>query len=348
MATRAVSVFVAAFFGLAGLAQPASAQSSNRATTATAAQKDTQSNQNPGALEILPVQGAIYLIAHAGANITVQVGKEGVLLVDAGSAGMSDQILAAIQKIAPANATRYQGRIRYVINTSADADHTGGNETLSKTGVGTGTNDIGTADHTEPATIIAHEMVARRMASPTGNETPARTAALPLDTYVGGGVKDLFVNDDGIQVIHISAAHTDGDSIVYFRKNDVVSAGDIFVTTGYPVIDVERGGGIEGEIEGLNRLLDIMIPGRAEEGGTIVIPGHGRLCDEADVVEYRDMVTILRDRIKEMVKKGATLEQLKSANLTRDYDPQYGAGGPGGWPSGKFVEAVYKSLLQGK
>jgi cyclase len=306
--------------------------------------------QPPGgdAVEVMRVQGTIYLIAHAGANITVQVGNDGLLLVDAGIARMSGQILAALQKIAPPNAIRYQGRIRYIVDTSADADHTGGNESLSKTGVGTGTNDVGTADHTSPADIIAHERVARRMASPGGKETPAPTSALPFDTYVGGGVKDLFFDDDGVQVIHVAAAHTDGDSMVYFRKNDVVSAGDIFVTTGYPVIDVERGGGIEGEIEGLNKLLDIMIPGRAEEGGTIVVPGHGRLCDEADVVEYRDMVTILRDRIKAMADKGATLAQVKAANLTRDYDPQYGRGGPGAWPTDKFVEAVYQSLAQKK
>src|SRR5262249_2662130 len=156
----------------------------------------------------------------------------------------------------------------------------------------------------------------------------------------------LFWNNDGIQIIHVPNAHTDGDVIVWFRKADVVAAGDIFVTTGYPVIDVANGGNIDGLIAALNRLLDITIPGRYEEGGTLVVPGHGRICDELDWVESRDMQTIIRDRIDAMINKGATLEQVKAARLTLDYDPEFGAGGPGAWPTEKFVEAAYESLMQ--
>ncbi|HTA67195.1 MAG TPA: hypothetical protein VK776_02910, partial [Bryobacteraceae bacterium] len=146
-----------------------------------------------------------------------------------------------------------------------------------------------------------------------------------------------------IQMFHEPAAHTDGDTIVFFRRSDVVSAGDLFVTTSYPIIDIDRGGNIQGVVKALNHILDITIPAEKQEGGTYVIPGHGRLCDEADVVEFRDMTTIIRDRIQDMVKKGMTLEQVKAARPTRDYDPRYGAE-TGFWTTDKFVEAVYKSF----
>jgi glyoxylase-like metal-dependent hydrolase (beta-lactamase superfamily II) len=146
-------------------------------------------------------------------------------------------------------------------------------------------------------------------------------------------------------MFHIPAAHTDGDTIVYFRKSDVVSAGDLFLTDSYPVIDLKRGGSLQGVIDGLNRILDLAIPAHHEEGGTYVIPGRGRICDEFDVVEYRDMLTIFRDRIQAMIKKGLTLEQVKAARPTSDYDPEYGAtAGP--WTTDMFVEAAYKSLTQ--
>jgi cyclase len=327
----------ALFFTLAALA----------ATSAWAQSSNTK-------VEILPVQGNVYLIARAGANITVQVGADGVLLVDSGSAGMSDEVLAAIQKICgKPRGSPLEGKIRYIVNTSADSDHTGGNERLSKAGIGFNTNDPANSvsdTSSNPAGIIAHVDVVKRMMAPPNGARPAATAALPQDTYSGDGpsIKDLYFDNDGIQIIHIPAAHTDGDSIVYFHKNDVVSAGDIFVTTGYPVIDLARGGGLQGIIEGLNRLLDIAIPGKDEEDGTIIVPGHGRLCDEADLVEYRDMITIIRDRILDMVKRGATLEQVKAARLTRDFDPEYGAGGAGSWPTDRFVEAAYKSLAREK
>lgn len=305
-----------------------------------------------GDVELLPVQGNVYLIARAGANITLQVGPEGVLLVDAGSGAASEQVLAAIDRItSPGRTLRLEGKIRYIVNTTADRDHTGGNEQLSQAGVGFNTNDpLNSVSETpkNPAAIIAHENVIKRMMTPSDGEGAAPADALPQDTYSGESevVKDVFFDDDGIEVIHIPAAHTDGDSIVYFRKNDVLSAGDIFVTTGYPVIDLERGGSLQGLIEGLNRLLDIAIPGHDEEGGTIIVPGHGRLCDEADLVEYRDMITIIRDRIMDMIRKGATLDQVKAARLTRDFDTEYGKGGPGSWGTDRFVEAAYHSLTQ--
>jgi cyclase len=159
---------------------------------------------------------------------------------------------------------------------------------------------------------------------------------LPTDVY-RGKQKDLYFNDEPVVLLHQPAAHTDGDSLVFFRGSDVISTGDIFVTTNYPVIDLERGGSIQGLIASLNRIIDLTVPAALQEGGTLVIPGHGRICDEADVVEYRDMVTIVRDRIADMLKRGMTLDQVKAARPTEDYDPRYGS-------NTGFVEAVYRSL----
>ena len=157
---------------------------------------------------------------------------------------------------------------------------------------------------------------------------------------------ELF-NDEAVIIEHPHAAHTDGDSTVFFRRSDVVSAGDIFTPEHYPVIEAQRGGTINGEIEALNQVIDIMVPKEGEEGGTYVIPGHGRLCDRAEIVNYRDMVTIVRDRIEDMVKKGMTLEQVKAAKPTLDYDGIYGAD-TGPWTTKMFIEAVYRDLSQSK
>jgi hypothetical protein len=135
--------------------------------------------------------------------------------------------------------------------------------------------------------------------------------------------------------------------MVYFRRSDVISSGDIYVTDRYPTIDLASGGSLQGVIDGLNRLLDLAIPEHHEEGGTLIIPGRGRISDEFDVLEYRDMVTIIRDRIRDMIQKGMTLDQVKAARPTRDYDPQYGAAS-GPWTTDMFVEAAYRSLSQGK
>ncbi|MBI2186615.1 MAG: hypothetical protein HYU37_05750 [Acidobacteria bacterium] len=238
------------------------------------------------------------------------------------------------------------------------ADHTGGNERLRGAGrTFTGGNVAGTiADAAEGAAILAHEKVLNRMSEPGPGGQPAPFGALPTDTYYTDGMKlSHFFNGEGVQLLHQPAAHSDGDTIVFFRGSDVISAGDVFLTTTYPVIDVERGGTINGVIDGLNRILDLAIPEFRTEGGTLVIPGHGRISDSADVAYYRDMVTIVRDRIQAMVEKGMTLEQVKAARPTADYDPRYGTpsrgrdGDPAGatsgpWTTDMFIEAVYRTV----
>jgi cyclase len=296
--------------------------------------------QQPAAadLHVLPVQGNVSMLVGAGGNITVQIGKDGVLLVDTGLAQNSEKVLAEIRKLSPKP-------IHYIINTHVHPDHTGGNAAIAKAGSTiTGGNVAGNIqDAAEGAAVLAYQAVLDRMSAPPAANQPAIPfAALPTDTYITNE-KHMFFNGEGIEIIHEPAAHTDGDSFVYFRRSDVVSTGDIFTPGNYPVIDLERGGNIQGIIRALNRLIEMTIPADKQEGGTYVIPGHGRLCDQADVVEYRDMATIIRDRIQDMIKKDMTLEQVKAAKPTRDYDPEYGAT-TGFWTTDKFVEAVYRSL----
>jgi cyclase len=290
----------------------------------------------PVELHTLHVQGNVYMIVGAGGNVTVQTGDDGVLLVDSGLPGNTEKLIAEVRKISKAP-------IRYLINTHVHPDHIGGNEKIFLAGStvtgGNVTGDI--QDAGVGATIIAHEAVLNRISSATGNlAVPAK--AWPSDTYFTRE-KKLFFNGEAVLLSHIPAAHTDGDTMVYFRRSDVISAGDLYVTTSYPIVDLPRGGNIQGILEALNRMIDISVPADKQEGGTYIIPGHGRVADQADLVEYRDMTTIIRDRIADGVKKGLSLEQVKAAQPTLDYDGVYNK--PGGfWSADQFIEAVYKSL----
>jgi glyoxylase-like metal-dependent hydrolase (beta-lactamase superfamily II) len=299
-------------------------------------------------VQALFVQGSnktrIYMVVGAGpGNITLQAGDEGALLVDTGTARMADQTLAAIKHV---TALLTDQPIRWVINTHFHPDNTGGNATISQAGEQLIENSIGTIplfgkqNEVQPATVIAHENVLARMSAPTGSEAPTPVAAWPLMTFFTPKKKVVF-NGEPIEVIHVPAAHTDGDSLVFFRHSDVVSTGGAFVTTTYPVLDLKAGGTINGNIDALNLIIDIAVPRDHQEGGTYVIPGEGRLCDEADVVEYRNMVVILRDRIRDMVNKGMTLEQVKAAKPTADYDIRYATRA---WTADMFVEAAYRTL----
>ena len=282
-----------------------------------------QSTEEAGGLEVLQLRPNFYMIVGAGGNIGVQVGPDGVVVVDAGSAAKADAVVAAIKK-------RADRPIRYVIDTSADPDHVGGNEPLSKAGETLFNLNSPTATamtNGGAATILSAEKVLSRMSAPAGQASSFPAAAWPTETFYQPR-RYMYINGEGIEVLHQPAAHTDGDSVVFFRRSDVVVAGDIFDTTRFPMIDVAKGGSIQGEIDALNRIVDLAIPSIPfdwRDEGTYVIPGHGRLCDQPDVVEYRDMVVIIRDRIQAMVKQGKTLAQVKAASPTQGYNRRYGA-----------------------
>jgi cyclase len=287
-------------------------------------------------LDVLPVQGDVYMIAGAGGNITVQIAEEGALIVDSGTAGMSDRVLTAVRALSPRP-------IRYIINTSADTDHTGGNESLSKAGRNLAVNAPGNSGvPLVEAPIIARETVLNRMSAATGQPSPAPFASWPTSTFFTPK-KTMAFGREPIEVLAAPAAHSDGDALVFFRRSDVISVGDVYNTTSYPVIDRARGGSVQGVLDALNRVIDVTIPRFNQQDGTMVIPGHGRLSNEADVVEYRDMVTIIRDRVELMVQKGLTLSQVRAARPTLDYDGVYGAE-TGPWTTAMFVEAVFRSL----
>ncbi|MEO8260118.1 MAG: MBL fold metallo-hydrolase [Acidobacteriota bacterium] len=279
-----------------------------------------------GEVHVLPVQGNVSMLLGAGGNIAVQIGEEGVLVVDTGTTAMSEKVLAAIRKLS-------SKPIRYIINTHFHADHTGGNEVIAK---------AGSTTQGGPTTVIAHENVLNRMSAPVGKVGATAPGAWPSDTFFPEE-KDIFFNDEAVMMYHDVAAHTDGDTIVFFRRSDVIVAGDIFVTTGYPVIESADGGSVQGVIAGLNRILDLAVPKHEQEGGTMVISGHGKLNDESEVLEYRDMIVIVKERIEDMVKRGMTVEQVKAAKPTLDYDLHYGAD-TGAWTTAMFIEAVYRDV----
>ena len=272
-------------------------------------------------VETYHVQGNVHMLLGAGANVAVQVGDEGVLVVDTGSRVSREALLPAIKELS-------DRPIRWIVNTSADLDHTGGNETVSQAGMTVNGN---------PAAIVSHENVLARM---TVANRPV--TEMPLNTFFEAG-RDFYFNGEAIFLHHVPNAHSDGDVVVYFRGSDVLVAGDLFVTTQYPVIDLEAGGGIDGFIDGLNLMLGITVPAYLQEGGTYVIPGHGRVGDEADVLTFRDMLVIVRARIADLVAQGKTLAQVREARPSLDYDVRYGNDN-GEWTSADFVEAIYTDL----
>jgi glyoxylase-like metal-dependent hydrolase (beta-lactamase superfamily II) len=280
------------------------------------------------AYEMRHVQGNVYMFASTLGNVAIQIGKDtghdGVLMVDTGPARLRDTILTEVRKLSSAP-------LRFIVVTSADADHNGSNEELLKP------DAARTFQLQAEVALFAQDNVLQRF-SRKGSGVPG--AAWPTLTYLDE--KSFAFNGEAIQLF-AEKAHTDGDSLVLFRGSNVIAAGDIFLTTGYPVIDLARGGSIQGEIKALNHILDLTVPRSMQEGGTMVIPGHGRLCDEADVTDYRDMLTIIRDRVQDMLHKGKTLEEVKAARLSRDYDRRFSTSA---WTGDMFIEAVYRSLAK--
>jgi glyoxylase-like metal-dependent hydrolase (beta-lactamase superfamily II) len=295
-----------------------------------------------GRIHVLPVRDNVYMLVGDGGNIVVQTGDQGAFVVDTGGGRLTDQVLAAIRSLTP-------HPIQFIANTSFRTEHTGGNAALGKAGQDRsllGSFFVQSAprgvtgffgDPRSQATMMAHANVQVRMQA-----AGAPTEAVPADTYLEER-RRKFHNGDAIEMFYQPNAVTDGDSLVHFRGADVIVAGDIFTTTQYPVIDVDSGGSVQGEIRALNRILSMTVFEHQGEGGTYIVPGHGYLSDEHEVVEYRDMVVIVRDRVRAMIDAGASLAQVQAARVTADYDTQYGAN-TGPWTTARFVEAVYRSL----
>jgi glyoxylase-like metal-dependent hydrolase (beta-lactamase superfamily II) len=304
----------------------------SRSAPATSAAVPTEPTD--GEIHILPVRGNVYMLVGAGGNIVVQVGNEGVFVVDTGSGSRADKTLAAIRTLS-------DKPVQFIANTSFLPDRTGGNEVLRKAGADPSVRgtffSLQFRDAGIGATIMAHQNVQNRL-----NASKRPADALPTDTFLEER-RRTFHNDDAIEMLWQPNAITDGDSLVHFRRADVIVTGDVFTTTQYPFIDVANGGTVDGEIRALNQILERTVFEHQGQGGTLVVPGHGYLSDEHEVVEYRDMVAIVRDRVRALVRAGATLEQVKAARPTADYDTRYGATA-GSWTTDMFVEAVYRTI----
>lgn len=283
---------------------------------------ELRAEREVGPIRIVPVRDDVYLLASAEGNSTVQAGPQGTVVVDTISAKMAPELVKAIETLSPRP-------ILQIINTNSN--RTGGNETVRLAGRAV----RGGIAAGEGAPVLAFESVLQRLIA-----GKAPQGVWPSDTYFVAS-KDMYFNGEAVHVYHQPAAYSDGDTLVLFRRSDVVVAGDVFVPGGFPRIDQANGGSINGVVAGLNRIIDLTVPEVNEEGGTMVVPAVGRLTDEADVGEYRDMVTIVRDRVQDMVAKRMTLQQVLASKPTRDYDPAYGTAA---YTGEMFVEAVFRSL----
>ena len=332
----------------------------------------THAQQASAELHIMPVRGNVFMIVGGGSNVTVSAGVDGMLLVDTGSAAMAAKTLEKVLEIgrlaaAAAPMTTCVGPacypagslgpflpfgwagpsynaviaspkpakpIRWIIQTSADPDHTGGTPSLAAAGTTYNGGEAGRLlGERTPAEIIGHENVLKRMTMAKAPEL-----AWPSETYyIPTHKMSQYINGEGIQLYNTPAAITDADTIVQFRFSDVISAGDLFTPGRYPMIDATKGGTVQGLLDGLNKVIDLAFPEYRHQGGTMIVGGHGRLGDTADVAIYRNMVEIIRDRIREMKKRGLSLQQVKAAKPTLDFDGIYGS-------PDAFIAAVYQTL----
>jgi cyclase len=332
-----LALAVALSLGTAGIASAAEAPARNGRTAPA-----TPAPAPAAKLELMPVQGNLYMVTGLDVNVAVQIGEQGALLVDTPPPAVLDQVQALI-------AEKTRRPIRYVINTSAAPDRVSSDEAILLAGTNPaalanmrrmGIAAGGLAGFTgEGVQILAHENVLNRV---TDRKQPAIPGASITAEYYTP-TKDFFMNGDPIVLYHTPNAYTNGDSLVYFRRSDVLVMGEIFSPGRYPAINLEQGGSINGLIKAVNLALEITVPAAYQEGGTYVIPGRGRLCDEADLSEYREMITVVRDRVQELIKEGKTLEQVLAARPALDYETTYG-GRHGGPTVQTFVETVYKSL----
>ena len=260
-----------------------------------------------------PLAAGVYMLTGSGGNIGLAVGDEAVFVVDDQFAPLTPKILAAIADIT-------NKPVRFVVNTHWHFDHTGGNEHMGEVG----------------ALIIAQENVRKRMSAgqfidALNRQEPAAPAgALPVVTFTDGVT--FHINGDSVVVTHVAPAHTDGDALVYFTKANVLHAGDTFITSGLPFVDLSSGGSIHGIIASAERVLAMT------NDRTKLIPGHGPLADRARVQAWRDMLVVLRDRMTAEIKAGKTVDQVLAANITADYLKD--------WPGGheRFVRLLYQEL----
>lgn len=287
-----------------------------------------------GEIHVLPVQGSIFMLAGDGGNIAVQVGDQGPMVVNSGAGAITDKVVAAIKKLS-------NKPIEFIVNTGFQPDFTGGNVKLRAAGLDPSVQGSFFSgqfvDAGKGATIIGHQNVENHLMA-----LKAPSDGWPSDTFVQAR-RRKFQNGEAVEIFHMPNAVTDADSIVHFRRSDVIVTGDIFNLVTWPHIDVRNGGSIQGEIDGLNFILDRTVYKHDEEDGTMIVPGHGRLCDEWEVAEYRDMLVIVRDRVQDLIRSGASLNQVQAARVTADYDTRFGAL-TGSWTTPMFVEAVYTSL----
>ena len=305
--------------------------------------------QTGGELDVVQIRPNFYVIAGAGGNIVVQTGPEGIILVDSGTTEAADKVLAAIKRVTTLP-------IRYIINTSMNRDHVGGNDKLARAGLsilpgavaaGAGLDDD-LVSNSGRASVLAHENVLTRMTAATGSEA-VPFALFPTKTFAYR-LYSMYLNGEGIQALHMPAATTDGDLVVFFRRGDVIATGDIIDTTRWPFIDTKRGGTVQGELDALNRLMDLAIlnvPIQWNPDRTLLVPGHGFVYDKLDLLEYRDAVTVVRDRVQDLIGQGKTLAQVKAADPTLGYKSQYGAD-KGTWTTDMFVETIFNELAAKK
>jgi len=322
------------------LKDPAAMETAAKALLAPApgpphASRAVDPNPHDGEIHMLPVQGNVYMLVGDGGNIAVQVGEQGAFVVNSGAGQLSDKVITAIGKLS-------KNPIQFIANTNPSPELTGGNVKLRAAGMDPslmGSFFSGQfADAGKAATVISHLNTQNHL-------TDAKTLpsdGIPTDTFVHDR-RRKFHNGEAVEMFYLPNAITDGDSIVHFRRSDVLVAGDIFSTTSYPAIDTKNGGSIQGEIDALNYILNRTVYEHDEEGGTLIIPGHGRACDEWEVAEYRDMLVIIRDRVQKLIKSGATEQQVKTARVTADFDERFGSNS-GAWTTDMFVAAVYNSL----
>jgi glyoxylase-like metal-dependent hydrolase (beta-lactamase superfamily II) len=312
--------------------------------------------QNGGQIRPWHVQGQVWLLTGEprASNVAVQIGDDGLLVVDTGVQSMAPELLAQIQQLAREHAID-QAAIRFVVNTSGRADHIGGNAVIRAAGstiagaaggggrIAAGQESRGAAGVIAGAAVIANQNVLTRLVAENAAGGPDAAQPLwPTETE-DFDLYNTWFNGEAVRLFHPSTASTDGQLMVQFRHSDVIAAGDVIDMEAYPLIDVARGGTIDGELVALNHLIDLAVPAERQEGGTVVIPGHGRLCDQSDVVHYENMLTVIRNRVQFYRNQGKTLQQVLALGVTADYEERWGAAG-GAWTTADFVTAVYRTL----